>query len=182
MRVTGGSLRGRILNAGPDGGIRPTSDKVRLALFNIVMPMLEKSDPLILDLFCGSGSLGIEALSRLPDSTCVFVDQHPKSLAISRKNIMSLELDRRASFIKDDAAGLQKTEGQYGLVFLDPPYKRNLVPPCLESLVQKNLAAHKCIVAIESEITDIFAPTGFAVLKTRVYGETQITILSNKPV
>lgn len=186
MRITGGKLGGRRLVAPDDARIRPTSDRTRLAMFNI----LEHRDfeigftlenIAVADLFAGTGALGIEALSR-GARFCLMVDDDADSRALLRENIESLSLTGVTKIWRRDATDLGPlgagAGGPFGLVFLDPPYRQNLIPPALKSLKDGAwLAPHALLVAETSKGEKIETP-GFTILDTRDYGDTEIHFLS----
>src|SRR5437868_15434944 len=121
LRVSGGEARGRRLKAPKN--IRPTQGVVKQAIFNIVAPLIQ--DARVLDLFAGSGAIGIEALSR-GAAHVTFVDREPRGLAILRQNLDALGLKERAHVVRADVVRWLESSptevGQAGLVFLDPPY------------------------------------------------------------
>jgi 16S rRNA (guanine966-N2)-methyltransferase len=126
MRVTGGIGRGRRLQVPAGSGVRPTSDKVKQALFNILGDRI--IDASFLDLFAGAGGIGIEALSRGAGSV-VFVDSSRESLAVINKNIERMGFEKRAQVVPAGAESfLKKTSGPYDIVFLDPPYAEEMQP------------------------------------------------------
>ncbi len=126
MRVTGGIGRGQRLKVPTGSGVRPTSDKVKQALFNILGDRV--IDASFLDLFAGAGGIGIEALSREAGSV-VFVDSSQGSLAVIKKNIEQTGFGERAQVVLDKAENyLKKPSGPYDVVFLDPPYAEDIQP------------------------------------------------------
>src|SRR3569833_632995 len=142
MRITGGKLGGRRLIAPPDARVRPTSDRTRQALFN----MLRHKDfdigftlegARVLDLFAGTGALGIEALSH-GARWCLLEDDSADSRALQRENVEALNLTGATRIWRRDASDLGAMSptagGPFNLVFLDPPYRKNLIPPALASL------------------------------------------------
>jgi 16S rRNA (guanine966-N2)-methyltransferase len=118
LRVVAGHLRGRRLTAPPGCGTRPTSDRVREALFSILGPL---GGARVLDLFAGSGALGIEALSR-GARHATFVDRDARALAAIRRNLAALELDSATVHRRDVRTFLSAASGPWDIVFLDPPY------------------------------------------------------------
>jgi 16S rRNA (guanine966-N2)-methyltransferase len=180
MRITGGLLRGRVLAAPKGMRIRPTSDRVREAIFDLVGHDL--SGFRVLDLFAGTGSLGIEALSR-GASSAVFVDGSPQSLDLIRRNIALCGLEERTLVVKRDLKkglplGDPRFQVSFALIFIDPPYGRGLIPPLLEELV-----ASKCIdrgswVVVETgkaeELPESVHHLNSA--DSRVYGDTKISL------
>ncbi|MBR3768481.1 MAG: 16S rRNA (guanine(966)-N(2))-methyltransferase RsmD [Clostridia bacterium] len=132
MRVITGSARGRRLLSPEGADIRPTTDKVKESIFNIIQFELEDAN--VLDLFAGSGQLGIEALSRGAKRT-VFVDSSKKSLDIVKKNIELCKFSSCAHTVFSDAiAFLRGTSEKFDIVFLDPPYHNSLCNKALENI------------------------------------------------
>ncbi len=187
MRITGGEFRGRIIKA-PDGmRVRPTTDKNRQAIFNILQKYGHPVDSHVLDIFCGTGALGLEAISR-GAASCTFVDRDKTSIAFARENAVLLGVTGYATFIHKEAARIgPRPSGvaQADLVFADPPYRQGLVYPALAALVQsaagKNAwLAADAIIVVESEADvagDELSALPFALLDTRPYGDTIIRIL-----
>ena len=175
MRVVAGELRGRRLKSPPGRAIRPTADSVREALFSILGDV---SGLRVLDLFAGSGALGIEALSR-GAAAAVFVDSSPRAVTAIRANLESLELDatvRRRdalSFLGDRQAG-----SGYQIVFVDPPYHLagRLAAPLAERL-PAILADDARIVTESDKRHPLTLP--FPLLRERVYGDTRLAVHRN---
>jgi len=180
MRITGGQVRGRLL-AGPKGlNIRPTSDQVRGAIFSILGQDL--SGMSVLDLFAGTGSLGLEALSRGALHS-IFVDNSPQSIALIEKNLTFCGYQDSAVILRRDLRkGIQLANALdhklFDLVFLDPPYGKNFIPVLLKELLFRDLLSHKSRVVAESSKTER-PPESLGNLKnidTRLYGDTKITL------
>jgi 16S rRNA (guanine966-N2)-methyltransferase len=186
MRITGGRLGGRQLVAPPDARVRPTSDRTRQAIFNMLWHKdfgigFALEDAAVADLFAGTGALGIEALSQ-GARFCLFVDDSAESRALQRENVEALGLGGVTKIWRRDAADLGPINtgagGPFDLVFLDPPYRKGLVPRALASLEEGGwLAAHALIVA-ESDAKEDFDTPGFTLLDTRDYGETRVRFLT----
>jgi 16S rRNA (guanine966-N2)-methyltransferase len=142
MRIVGGSLGGRVLRAPPGAATRPTSEKVREAIFNILPDVVGTH---VLDLFAGSGALGIEALSR-GAAHATFVDFGKQPLQIIRGNLKELGLDPRATVVNGDAVAAAARPGPapWDLVFIDPPYASDLAIRAAQALA--HLAAGATIV------------------------------------
>jgi 16S rRNA (guanine966-N2)-methyltransferase len=186
MRVTGGHLGGRRLVAPDDARIRPTSDRTRQAIFNI----LEHRDfnigftvenAAVADLFAGTGALGLEALSR-GARFCLLVDDSAESRALQRENIEALGLTGVTKIWRRDATDLGPlgtgAGGPFDLVFLDPPYGKDLIGPALKSLRDGGWLAKSALLIAETSRGENFAADGFTRLDTRDYGETEITFLT----
>lgn len=150
MRVIAGDMKGRRLAPVPGRSTRPTTDKVKESIFNIIGPYFE--DGQVLDLFAGTGSLGIEALSR-GIARGVFVDMDAKALQVVRKNIEACGLHERSELFRADARkALQLLAGkqmQFNLVLLDPPYHLDVIPTIVTGLVQQNLLQDDAIIVAE---------------------------------
>jgi 16S rRNA (guanine966-N2)-methyltransferase len=150
MRITGGTLRGRKLIAPKSASIRPMRDQVRAALFNIINDLASGSR--FLDLFAGTGSVGIEALSR-GASCAVFVDSAREAVQIIERNLQELGLHDRAKVLQEDVfQALERLHGQgerFDLVFAGPPYGQNLAHPTLEHLGTLDVLQEDAVVATE---------------------------------
>lgn len=183
MRITGGTLRGRALHAPEGERVRPTSDKVRQAVFNILAhgeARLELGGARIADLFAGTGALGLEAISR-GAAFCLFVDDDAESRALIRDNVEAFGLTGATKIWRRDAADLGPMSpgagGPFELVFLDPPYHKGLVTPALKSLRGGWLAPGAIAVAEIAADEDAPSTDGFTVLDERAYGETRVMFL-----
>jgi 16S rRNA (guanine966-N2)-methyltransferase len=187
MRVTSGSLGGRALVTPEDMRVRPTSDKVRQAVFNILAHNdfgggFSLDGARVADLFAGTGALGIEAISR-GASFCLFVDDSADSRALIRQNVEALGLTGVTKIWRRDATDLGPINtgsgGPFDLVFLDPPYRKDLIVRCLTSLREGEwLASGAIIVAEMAEDEPIPATPGFLDLDERVYGTTRALFLT----
>lgn len=140
MRVIAGSLRGRSLYRVPSSKTRPTSDKVKEAVFHKLGPYFDGGEGL--DLFAGSGALGIEALSRGMEHV-TFIERHPEAIATIRKNIKHLQLENRASIYRNDASRaldiLHKRKKKFHLILLDPPYNSKVYASFVARIRSLNL-------------------------------------------
>jgi 16S rRNA (guanine966-N2)-methyltransferase len=183
MRVVGGSLRRRALVA-PEGlDVRPTSDRARQALFNILEHRPERPliDARVLDAFAGSGALGIEALSR-GATRCTFLETLPQALAAIRRNLGALGLVDRAAVLTRDATrpgpAVTGESLPASLVFLDPPYRSGLATPALTALLAGGWLAAQALVSVEVGAKEDFAaPEGFILLDERRYGAARLVLL-----
>lgn len=184
MRVIAGIHKGRQLKAVPGKNTRPTSDKVKEAVFQIIGPFFTGGQAL--DLFAGSGSLGIEALSRGIDH-CIFVDKHPKAIQTINDNISMLKLTEQVEVFRADAYRALGAAGKRGLdfnlIFLDPPYNKISYVNLLEHIHTHQLLAEDGIIYCEHDVNDVLPETvgNFIVQKKANYGGTiGVTIYQNK--
>lgn len=179
MRVIGGEFRSRIL-VPPPRGVRPTSDRIRESLF---MRLGEVDGFRVLDLFAGTGSLGIEALSRGAAET-VFVDRANASLRALKKNLENLGLAGRSRVMRGDVARvlprLGEREETFDLVFLDPPYDDDVIVPTLQGIRRAGLLRPEAVVVVESakrHALPAVETLGFELIDERTAGDTRITRL-----
>ena len=183
MRIIAGKYKGRHLVAVGKGDaksqLRPTSDKVRESLFNILINGSlgdVVSNTRVLDLFAGTGALGIEAVSRGADCARL-IDTSRVSSQLIQKNMDILGNPDTIRFDRLDARTLpHNSDHPYGLVFLDPPYGKNLASEALTSARNQGWIDASCVVICE-ENTDVPSPVGFEYIETRKFGETIITIM-----
>ncbi len=152
MRVIAGEHKGRQLKSVPTHKTRPTTDKVKESVFHMIGPFFEGGSAL--DLFAGSGGLGMEALSRGID-TCVFVDQQQKAIQTIYENLEILDLQERCEVFKTDAWRAIKAASKRGLsfdlIFLDPPYKKFSYKELMEKLLDSQLLADGGIIVCEHD-------------------------------
>lgn len=181
MRIISGTYGGRKLQTPKDSAIRPTSDKIRGSIFNILRGMGAIEGAQVLDLFCGTGALGLEALSG-GAAYCTFVDNNRKSLELAKENAAALGASGNCDFLLKEAAKLQILPAPATLVFLDPPYGKNLTAPALENLLGQNLLAKNAVlIAEEDKKWQPALPPGFVITDERIYGETKILFLRLSP-
>lgn len=180
MRITGGDIRGRRLAALKGLNIRPTSDKVREAVFDLLGRELIPAN--VLDLFAGTGSLGIEALSR-GASWALFADHSLRSVELIRKNLRLCGFEKSGEIVKKNLTRPVNwkrflKEKRFGLVFVDPPYGKGLIPPILDEITQREILAPSAIVVAEAFKTDELLTTAgtLQLIDERTYGETKITL------
>lgn len=179
MRVVGGRFRGRPLATPMDGSVRPTSDRVREAVFNILThgaATFDLTDKKVLDLFAGTGALGIEALSR-GAAQCLFVDEGAEARGLIRENVEAFALTGVTKVFRRDATTLGDA-GKYGafdLVFLDPPYGKGLGERALASALAGGWIAPAARIVLEEAKTAVVAlPTQLEVVDQRTWGDTQV--------
>lgn len=186
MRVTGGEHRGRILKVPQTGTVRPTSDKMRQQLFNMLLhsPWAAGSGFVldgahVLDGFCGSGALGIEALSR-GAAHCIFVDSNTRVLQIAKDNVVACRLDSKSQFFVKDVHKMgARTEAMppRTLALLDPPYGKGLIAPALDALLSGNwLEANALIVAESEKGFSCHVPAALRSVHIRVDGDSQLNV------
>ena len=177
LRVIGGELGGRVLRGPPRSGVRPTADRVREALFEI---LAARGAPMqrVLDLYSGTGAMGIEALSRGADY-CDFVESDGKACEVIRENLRRTGLQGRAKLWPVAASKVWSgMEGAYDLVVADPPYAYDRAEPELASVVEKGLMAQGGTLVIEHSQRSEWPETlgGLIQLTSRRYGDTRITL------
>jgi 16S rRNA (guanine966-N2)-methyltransferase len=169
-----------------DARVRPTSDRTRQAIFN----MLRHKDfgigfaldgAAVLDLFAGTGALGIEAISQ-GARWCLLVDDSADSRALQRENVEALGLTGATRIWRRDATDLgpigPAAGGPFNLVFLDPPYRKELIPRALKSLQDGGWLADKALLVAESDASEAFETPGYTMLDERDYGETRLRFLT----
>lgn len=187
MRIVGGQLKGRALIAPTGQNTRPTSDRVREALFNILehapwMPAM--SGLRVMDNYAGSGSLGLEALSR-GASFCLFVEIDDEARGALRENIETLGQFGTTRIHRRDATDLGMRLGpkseQFDLVFMDPPYHKGLCHPTLKALVNGEWLSDSAIIVMETGAQEPqFYTPDWDIILERVYGAAKLTIIMKK--
>jgi len=181
VRVVGGKLRSRPIAGPKSQAVRPTSDRLREALFNILTHAY--SDPVagarVLDLFAGTGALGIEAISR-GAAFALFIDNGAEARALLRNNVETLALGGVSKVYRRDATDLGPAHPMqpFSLAFLDPPYGKGLAEKALASLRDGGwLAPGALVVVEEAEAAAFVAPDGFEELERRAYDDTEFVFL-----
>ena len=183
MRVVGGKFRSRPLAGPKSDAVRPTADRLREALFNILAHSY--GDPVtgarVLDLFAGTGALGIEAMSR--DAAYVlFVDEGVEARALLRNNVEALGLGGVTRIFRRDATNLGPAHPieAFSLVFLDPPYGKSLAEKALMSAREGGWLKPDALIVVEEAAEAAFkAPDGFSELERRQYDDTEFVFLRN---
>ena len=178
MRVITGKARGIQLKT-PHGMLtRPTADRVKEALFSIIR--LDIAGANVLDLFGGTGQLGIEALSR-GAAHCDFVEHNKTAYGIVSKNVESARVKDKAALHRTEAAEFVSKAGRerYDVIFLDPPYGGVILENALKQIERFDILSVNGIIICESAVEDRFSH-GFAVVRERRYGATMITILQRQ--
>lgn len=179
MRVLAGRLKGRRIDFGAREGLRPTSDKVREAVFDVIRARC--ADARVLDLYCGTGAMGIEALSA-GAASAAFVDSDPVACRRLRENLLRLGVDSAATIRRADAldqADRFASAGmRFDLVFLDPPYGQGLAQAGFERVARADLCASGGLVVVETRKSEP-APAPrpeFECVRERLYGDTCVRI------
>jgi len=181
MRVVGGVLRGRTIVAPKSKAIRPTADRLREALFNILIHGFD--DPVtgarVLDLFAGTGALGIEALSRRA-AFALFVDDGAEARALLRENVTALGLGGTSKVFRRDATKLGEPQplAPFSLAFLDPPYGQGLATVALTSAHAGGWLTQDALIVVEEATkAQLAAPEGFREIDRRRYDDTEFIFL-----
>ncbi len=175
MRIISGKYKGKSLQGFDIDGTRPTMDRVKESVFAMIQQKVQGS--VCLDLFAGSGSLGFEALSQ-GAKTCTFVDRNPKVLSALRKNKEKLQIKEETEFLQMDYEQALKLfckqQKKYDLIFLDPPYDKNLIQPALSKILAYDLLKEdgRIICEYERETFDI----DLVCIKEKRYGDKWIRI------
>jgi 16S rRNA (guanine966-N2)-methyltransferase len=181
MRITGGTHRGRVL-ASPQGDkIRPTSDKARLAVFNMLTARSLIDEAHVADIFSGTGAYGLEAISRGAVSA-VFIDQDRDALDLARGNAETFKLVSQCKFLNVDAAHLSQrpvAQEKIDLVFMDPPYHQNLILPALVCLQKGDWLVAGATLILETERGgNLDLPAGFMLETRRSHGAADILMVT----
>jgi 16S rRNA (guanine966-N2)-methyltransferase len=184
MRIVGGRLRGRALAAPTSQAIRPTADRLREALFNILVHAY--GDPVtgarVLDLFAGTGALGLEALSR-GAAFALFIDDAAEARALLRENVAALGLGGVTRIFRRDACklGMAHPVEPFSVAFLDPPYGRGLPEAALVSARAGGWLTPDALIVVEEAASAGFAPpAGFDELEQRRYDDTALIVLRHR--
>lgn len=178
MRITAGEYKGRKLETPKGSDVRPTSDKVRQAIFNALNARGFVQDAVVVDAFCGTGALGIEALSQ-GASFCTFFDKNKSSFDLCRSNVKLVAAEERTNvFLKDVTKVQELPEGaeKADLVFLDPPYRKDLVSLTVEALHNGGWLSKDCTLVIEAEKNEAISSPIFEITDEKIYGDTKILL------
>lgn len=177
MRVISGKARGLKLICPAGDDTRPTLDRVKEALFSMLLPYLNESS--VLDLFAGSGALGIEALSR-GAKKAVFIDSSKTAIECVKKNLCAARMENSATVIMSSSENyLNKSTEKFDIIFLDPPYAKRLYEHTLSLIEKYNLLAESGVIVVEWDYDIGFSDKlgSFEVLKEKKYGRVGITVL-----
>ena len=183
MRIVGGAHRGRRLAVPAGEAVRPTSDRAREALFDILshgrlaasgLPFAGKP---VLDAFAGTGAFGLEALSR-GAAAAAFIENGREALTVLRRNIAALDEGERSHVVAGDATRPPRAPFACALAFLDPPYRSGLAAPALAALAAAGFLTPDALVVIEVAAREaVLPPAGFSVVDERVYGAARFVLL-----
>ena len=180
MRVITGTARGRRLGELTGKDTRPTTDRVKEGLFNVIQFDIEGRR--VLDLFAGSAALGIEALSRRCEK-CVFVEHNRGAYALAEQNISAAGFEDRARLVRGDSLefikGISGEKSGFDIIFLDPPYNKGFIYPVLDTISRNRLLRDGGIITVETEKDGEAAEhPDFEVVRRAAYGKTVITVLT----
>jgi 16S rRNA (guanine966-N2)-methyltransferase len=176
MRIVSGNFRGKRLKTLEGENTRPTTDKVKESLFNIIGPYFDEDR--VLDLFSGSGNLALEAISR-GCSEAICVDMNKGAVSVIKENISSIKKEDSMKVLQMDyKKALKKLSNEkFDIVFLDPPYKMDVYNEIIETLVEQDMLNPYALVVCESlKEVDVLNPVGFSLFKDNSYGITRIKI------
>ena len=180
MRIIAGIARSRKIKTVDDKKTRPTLDRVKESIFNILSPRIENAN--VLDLFAGSGNLGLEALSRGAKSA-VFIDNRSSCIRIIRENYATLGFDTQVQINQGDVlALLGRIQGPYDLIFIDPPYQSDFEKPVLEKIAEHKLLAKTGIIILEHHKKTVLEKETlpFSCFRQKIYGDTMVSFFENK--
>lgn len=176
MRITGGTHRGRKLIVPRGDLVRPSTDKVRQAVFNMLLSYGLPEDATVIDAFCGSGSWGLEALSR-GARHCTFLDKNRTSVSACKTNVEALGLQDQSLVFVHDLTKSKILEKKANLLFMDPPYNQGLILKALEALVSSESLENNAVCVLECEKNEHFIlSSSFTLKDERTYGLSKITI------
>jgi len=190
MRVTGGKYRGKLIESREEQNLRPTTSRIREAVFNILKhgrfmaheDFVPDDNPdrlegrRVVDIFCGTGALGIESLS-YDASHVTFIDQSAATLTLARKNVMHIQEEKKATFIRSDSTMLPRAAWPCDLAFVDPPYGRNLAGAALKTLADGGWLKRGAVIVLEQGKRDeLVEIKGYNLLDDRLYDRTRLVI------
>lgn len=180
MRIIGGTYRGKKLNPPQDKNIRPTTDRMRETLFNMLEhgagPGIRGSR--ILDLYAGTGALGLESLSRSADHV-TFIENNHRSMKLIKENAKLIGNPNNASYLSLDATKISKRIGIFDVIFMDPPYRKELVKPTIQNILDHELLSEEGIIIAEyASDEEIEFPSKLEEIKSRKMGDATFSILT----
>lgn len=179
MRIISGKYKGKILKSPSTLNIRPTADKVKQAFFTKYQFEIDGCN--FLDLFCGSGAIGIEAISR-NCNIVYFIDKEESSLKLLNQNLSSIQ-EKNYKIIKSDSIKFLHNfdiKNYFDFIFIDPPYKSNLYNECLNTIYNKQILKENGIICCETDLDYKFKNTNFILFDEKKYGNTKLYFFKNK--
>ncbi|CUS82393.1 16S rRNA (guanine966-N2)-methyltransferase [Candidatus Kryptonium thompsonii] len=182
VRIITGKYKGRLLKLAKGNDIRPTSDRVKEALFNVLASRINFENLLVLDLFAGTGALGFEALSRGAEKV-IFVDNHRGALRMIKENAQMLGCSEKVFVVNDDALNfIEYTNEKFDLIFADPPYMYPHIDKLVHKIWEKKLLSEIGFFSLEHDSGIVFTSetTPFEVETRRAFGKTAFTIFKYK--
>jgi len=177
MRIISGSLRGCIIPTAKNAKYRPSTGKFKEAIFSILTSSYGLKDKVVLDLFAGTGSLGLEAISR-GASHATFVDIDSIHLNTTKSFAEKYHIMDQTQFIRADATNLISTNLKYDIIFIDPPYAKNIVEKALTSLYKAQWLSSDAVIVIEvGAREEVDLPDWCLLVEERVYGGSKMIIV-----
>lgn len=175
MRIVAGKFKSRIINAPMGDNTRPSSDKTRQAIFNVIAPYVYDAN--VLDIFSGSGALAIEAISR-GAKKATMIDNNLEAIKCIKSNISSLRINDQCVVINDDYKVIEKLNESFDIILLDPPYKLNVIDEIIKIIEEKELLNENGIIVFESDQEHVinYEVNGY-VIKNKKYGIAHVTFL-----
>lgn len=175
MRINSGKYKGRVIEGFTLEGTRPTMERVKESLFAMLQNVIDSA--VVLDLFAGSGNLGIEALSE-GASYAYFVDNNKKAIKTIENNLKKLNINNATIILDDYQKALKKIDKKIDIVFLDPPYKTNYIEKSISEIEKNNILNIGGLIVCESDtINKIIFPEKYQVVKEKKYGDKFIVII-----
>ncbi len=180
LRIISGSARGHRLKTLGGLDTRPTADRVKESMFNMITGYVQEAK--ILDLFAGTGNLGVEALSR-GASQAVFVDRNAEAIKVITDNLKHTKLIDKARIIKSECdtyfASINAQEEKFDIIFMDPPYSQEIISPTLAQIFKWQLLNKGGIIVVESDKEDALPEVRppYAIMRSKTYGRTVVTII-----
>ena len=181
MRIIAGKFKGRRLQTPSNNNIRPTTDRMRETLFNLIGhgPAASYYQGHVLDLFAGTGALGLEALSRGAKHV-TFVENDRNAAQLIRRNIDLCQASACSSLLIQDACHLSRPRHDYTTIFMDPPYHKDLLTPTVGTLLDNGYITEQTLIVAEKSVDDDFnLPPALQLLKERKYGASHMMLISH---
>lgn len=175
MRILAGQYARKQIFLPDEKVTRPTSNKVKEALFTILSNHMDLEETVVLDAFAGSGALGLEALSR-GAAKSYFFEQNPKAYAVIKKNICLLKVETKSILIRCDCMMIRTAPEPCNIVFLDPPYGKNLIQKSLANLTKNNWIDSETHCVIEYSTREILDTTDLKLITQKTYGDTSLIL------